>query len=266
MPGNFYVYSKLYLMRLKIWFTLVFVFCGMAKIVAQQTFILKGVISKKQTVERVSQALVTNLHSKDIMMSDEIGWFSIKAAIGDTIMFTKVDFTEQKIVVTGTSDIGVYMQPIINLSEVVIKGQTKKQEIAEVMGQYRSQGTYYNGKPPVSTFLTNPLTGLYELFGKTPKDAKRFAAYSKNEEQYAEVRKRYNAKFVVRVCNTNDSLAKKFIEYYTIDYDDMKEMNDYELVKRVKEAFDYYIKNKDSMDIESITGPSLIKKETKKKD
>ena len=252
-------------MRLKFLFILALILCITAKIMAQQTFILKGVISKKLTVERVAQALVTNLHSKDIMMSDELGWFSIKAAIGDTILFSKVDYSEQKIVVTGTSDIGVSMQPIINLSEVVVKGQTKKQEINDVMGQYRSQGTFYNGKPPVSTFLTSPLTGLYELFGKTPKDAKRFAAYSKTELEYAEVRKRYNAKFIMRVCNTTDSLAKKFMEYYTPSYDDIKAWNDYELVKEVQKSFDFYIKNKDTIDLESINTPSLIKKDTIKK-
>ena len=55
------------------------------------------------------------------------------------------------------------------------------------------------------------------------------------------------------------------MEYYTQSYDDIKAWNDYELVKEVQKSFDFYIKNKDTIDLESINTPSLIKKDTIKK-
>ena len=39
------------------------------------------------------------------------------------------------------------MEPVINLNEVTVKGQTKRQELSEVMSDYRKQGTFYDGKP-----------------------------------------------------------------------------------------------------------------------
>lgn len=205
---------------------------------AQEMFVVKGVISRNVSVERLAQVLITNLRTKEIMMSDDLGWFSIKAAVGDTLLFNKLKYTDQKVVINAKGDIPVYMQPEIQLDQVTIQGQTKKQELKDVMSDYRKQGIYYNGKPPVLSFLTSPLTGLYELFGKGPGQARRFAAFSKGELEFAEVRRRYNLPMVMRVTGADSVKAKGFMEYYTPSFEDLKEWNDYELIKRVKKSFE----------------------------
>lgn len=179
------------------------------------------------------------------MMSDELGGFSIKATLGDTLLITKDDYTSQKRFVINADDLAVYLQPVIQLNQVTIKDQTKKQELNEVMRQYRSQGTFYNGKPPALSFINSPLTGLYELFGKTPNNARRFAAFTKNELEYSEVRRRYTKELVKSVTKQSDDDAQKFMEIYTPSFEDLKEWNDYQLIMYIKKSFDYYQKNKD---------------------
>jgi len=245
------------------YFILIFALFCFTKVSAQQVLTIKGVISKNLSTERVPQALITNLRTRDIMMSDDLGWFSIKAAIGDTLLFKKTGFADQKVAITSANDIPVYMQPVITLAEVRVQGQTTKQELADVMNQYRTQGTFYDGKPPILSFLSSPLTGIYELFGKTPNEAKRFVKYSKEELEYAEVRRRYTITLVKRVTKTSDSTAKKFMEYYTPSYEDLKEWNDYELIKRIEKAYDYYDKNKDEEDLQHINAPLLVTPKTK---
>jgi len=230
----------------------------------QQVFTLKGVVSKKATGDRVPQVLIKNLRSHDIMMSDELGWFSVKAAIGDTLVFSKNDYTEQKIAVTGTGDIPVYMQPMVKLATVTIKGETKKQELQDVLKDYNRKGIYYNGNPPLSSILLNPLNDLHLLFGKDAADLRRFKADSKNELEYDAVRKRYNITLVKRVTNAPDSTAKKFMEYYTPSYEDMKAWNDYDLVAHIKRSYDYYDKYKDKLKLQNINAPLLIKAEEQK--
>jgi len=222
---------------------------------------LKGVVSKKLTAERVSQALITNLRTHDIMMSDELGWFSIKTAVGDSILFRKADYTDQVIVVANTADIPVYMQPVIKLAEVTIQGETKKQEVNDIMKDYGRKGVYYNGKPPLGSMLLNPLNDLHTWFGKDAKDLKRFQAYSKGELEYAEVRKRYTPKLVKRVTNANDNACKKFMEYYTPSYEDIKAWNDYQLIQHIRESYKYYDKNKDNGSLKNVNAPLLIKNE-----
>jgi hypothetical protein len=235
----------------------VFYFCIPIKVSGQETFILRGVISKKLTAERIGQALITNMRTHDIMMSDEVGWFSIKTAVGDTILFRKADYTDQKIVVFNTSDIPVYMQPVIKLDMVTIHGVSKKQEVNDILKDYGSKGVYYNGDPPLASILLNPLNDLYTLFGKDAKDLKRFKTFSKGELEYAEVRKRYTPKLVKQVTNASDSTCKKFMEYYTPAYEDIKKWNDYELIQHIRKSYDYYDKNKDKDTFQHLNAPSL---------
>jgi len=244
-------------MRFKFFILIVFCmgFSFMAE--AQETFVVKGVISRNISVERLAQVLITNLRTKEIIMSDDLGWFSIKAAIGDTLLFNKLKYTDQRVVITVKGDIPVYMQPEIVLDQVTIQGQTKKQELKDVMADYRKQGIYYNGKPPITSFLTSPLTGLYELFGKGPGQARRFAAFSKGELEYAEIRRRYNLPMVMRVTGADSTKAKGFMEYYTPSFEDLKQWNDYELIKQVKKSYEYYDKSPDKKKLEELNRPSL---------
>src|SRR4051812_31314398 len=105
-------------MRCKFFFIIIFCLLFLIQASAQQTFVLKGVISRNISVERLAQVLITNLRTKSIMMSDELGWFSIDAAIGDTLLFNKNNYTDLKIVVKEKGDIPVYMQPVIVLDMV----------------------------------------------------------------------------------------------------------------------------------------------------
>lgn len=124
---------------------------------AQQVLNIRGIVFKKSSSERISQALVTDLKTQTLMMSDELGGFNIKASAGDTLLITKNDYTPQKIVVLNGSDIIVYMQPVIALNQVTIKDQSQKQELKEVMKEYNSEGIYNDGKSlPFWQFVNSP--------------------------------------------------------------------------------------------------------------
>jgi len=212
----------------------------------------KGIIYRKISNDRLSGVLVTNLNNKILVMSDERGDFNIKAVVGDTLQFTKTDYTPQKMMVTGYGLI-IYMQPEIKLGEVAVRGQTKRQELNEVMGQYRSRGTFYNGKPPALSFLTNPITGVYELFGKNPGRAKRFANFAKRELEAGEVDRRYNRPLVMRTLSITDTVAaQKFMDYYRPAFEDLKVWGDYELIKHIKTNYEYYRKNGDKADMQKL--------------
>jgi hypothetical protein len=214
---------------------------------AQQALTIKGIIFKKSTPDRISQAIVTDLKTQTLMMSDELGGFSIKASIGDTLQITKTGYTPQKIAVTSNNDQVVYLQPVIELNQVTIKSQSKQQELNEVMKEYRSQGIYNNGKSlPVWQFINSPITAFYNLFGKAPAQARRFAEYAKNEQEASVVDRRYTKELVKSVTKmSSDDEVEKFMVAYRPSYDKMKEWNDYQLIEYIKKSFNYYLKIKD---------------------
>jgi len=214
---------------------------------AQQLLTVKGIIFKKSTPDRISQAVVTDLRTQALMMSDELGGFSIKASIGDTLEISKSGYTPQKIAIVNSNDLVIYLQPVIQLNQVTIKGQTKQQELNEVMEEYRSQGIFNNGKSlPVWQFINSPITAFYNLFGKAPAQARRFAEYAKNEQEASAVDKRYTKELVKSVTKmSSDDEVDKFMIAYRPSYEDVKEWNDYQLIQYIKKEFAYYQKTKD---------------------
>ncbi|RFZ91969.1 hypothetical protein D0C36_11005 [Mucilaginibacter conchicola] len=217
---------------------------GLCTIANAQNGTIKGAIFKRISSERLSGVAVTNTKTSVFVMSDALGNFSISAAAGDTLEFNKSGFTPQKQAVSAYGGMVVYMQPEVQLGEVRVVGQTKKQEMNEIMNDYRKQGTFYNGKPPVLSMLTNPLTGIYELFGKTPGRAKRFAEYQKKELQASEVDKRYNKPFIMRITGETDTAkVQQFMNFYRPTYDDLKTWADYDLIQHTKTQWEYFQKN-----------------------
>jgi hypothetical protein len=233
------------LLRFKIIFVLTG-FLGLCNITfAQQSIKLKGVIFRKSSTERVSQVLINDLDNKNIMMSDDLGMFSINTAIGDTLLISKKGYTPVTITVQSKDDLSLYLQPVVELNQVTIKGETKKQELNDVMKQYRSQGIFYDGKSlPVFAFLNSPLTGFYNLFGKKPREARHFAAYAKTELENNEIDKRYTKSLVQSVTKLPDDEVVKFMQVYTPSYQDITQWNDYQLISYIKKNFAFYQKHK----------------------
>jgi hypothetical protein len=218
---------------------------------AQQVLNIKGILFKKSSADRISQALITDMKSQVVMMSDELGGFTIKASAGDTLLITKNSYTPQKIVVTNANDIVLYMQPVIQLGEVTIKGQTTRQELNGVVNTYRAKGLYFDGKPPIWAFINpfggSPITAFYELFSKDAANERRFIKFSKNEMEAVEVDRRYTKDLVMSITKMPDDEAQKFMITFRPSYEDMKEWNDYQLIEYIKKNYAYYQMNKDKL-------------------
>ena len=245
-------------MRVKCLFLFAAIFLLVQIASAQQVLTIHGVTSKKQSTDRVAQVLIHNLHSGDVMMSDELGWFTVKAQAGDTLLFTKDEYTDQKVVILNGSDLPVYMQPVIHLNTVTVQGQSTKQELNDVMAGYKKDGVFNNGKSlPALAFITSPLTGIYNLIGSDAKNARHFAAYSKAELEYAAINRRYNVAFIKRVTAASDTEAKKFMTYYMPTYEDIKAWNDYDLAREVRKQYKYYEANKGRIKMEDLKMPPL---------
>jgi hypothetical protein len=214
---------------------------------SQQEMNINGILYRKNTADRIAQATVSDMQNQVIMMSDELGGFTIKTAKGDTLLFKRTGYMPLKQVVTGPADIAVYMQPIIQLQEVVIKGESPKKELNDIKDVYRSKGIYFDGKPPWIAFIVSPLTAFYELFSADGKHARHFAQFSKNEMEAIEVDRRYTREFVKRVTGLTDTDVVKFMQQYRPSYEDMMAWNDYDLISHIKQYLVYFNKHKDGI-------------------
>jgi hypothetical protein len=231
---------------------IIFMLCLPLFTKAQQEFEIKGIIFKRETADRVAQATITDMQNQVVMMSDELGGFTIKTAKGDTLLFKRAGYMPLKQVVTGPADIAVYMQPIIQLQEVVIKGESPKKEIDDIKAVYRSKGLYFDGKPPWYEFIASPLTAFYELFSADAKHERHFIKFSKMEMEAIAVSNRYNKPLVKRVTNLSDTDVEKFMQQYSPSYEDIQQWNDYDLISHIKKYLVYFNKHKDGIPIQKL--------------
>jgi hypothetical protein len=218
---------------------------------AQLASVIKGVILKERTTTRAAGVRVTNLRNNAMVQSDNLGFFSILAGVGDTLLFSNTGYTDQKIAITSTQDLIVRLMTDTELGPVVIRGTSKKQDLQETMDGYRSKGIYYNGKPSALSAIASPITGLYELFGKGPGQARRFNNFVQRESKEIEIDKRYNKTLVKRITELPDEDVDKFMIAYRPAYEDLKKWTDYDLIVFIKKSMVSYKAIKD--------GPALQK-------
>jgi len=228
-------------------------FCFAANAVLAQNFTAKGIVFRKSSTSRVSQALINDLNTKTVMLSDDLGMFTINTWIGDTLLITKKDYTPYRIVVVDKNDLSISLQPVVELDQVTVKGETKKQELNDVMKGYKKDGIFNDGKSlPFWQAFNSPITEFYNLFGKGPANARRFAAYSKNELQATTVDKRYTKELVKTTTKLPDDEVDKFMNYYRPSYQDMVQWDDYQLIAAIKKNLAAYKRSKNHQPLQQL--------------
>ncbi|MEJ5994028.1 hypothetical protein WG904_06285 [Pedobacter sp. Du54] len=217
--------------------SLIFAPCSL---IFAQDFKLNGVVFEKETKQRVALVEITNKRNKYSVGSNDIGIFLINASIGDTLLIIKRGFNDQQVVVRSTNDLIIYLNRGISLNTVEIKGESKKQTLDAIKRDFKNKGSFYAGKPPFLSFLFTPLTALYELVGRTPKNARRFSRYYATEMQQTHIDGFFNKSII----SANTGLAGKALDNFMInyrpEYEQSKNWNTYDGLKWIRESFKKY--------------------------
>lgn len=208
---------------------------------AQQEFTLTGAIFEKGTKIRIALAEITNKRNKYSVGSNDMGLFEIKVAVGDTLVIYKRNFNSFTLVVPLTKNVVVSLMRSENmLDQVEVFGKTKKQEMDDIKKDFRNKGSFYAGKPPALSFLANPLTGLYELFGKTPGNARRFNRYYNTELQQSHVDAFFNKSLINARTGLEGKQLEDFMFNYRPDYEKSKNWTSYDANKWIKDSYKKY--------------------------
>ncbi|RZJ88679.1 MAG: hypothetical protein EOO20_13020 [Chryseobacterium sp.] len=204
-----------------------------------QEILVKGAVLESGTRNRIALAEITNKRNHYVVGSNDLGLFEIKAAVGDTLVFVKRDFSDREVVVGSTSSITVQLTRT-TLDQVDIMGQNKKQEMNAIRRDFRNQGSFYAGKPPLLSYIFTPLTALYELFGKTPKNARRFNKYVGTELQQGEIDALFNESKIKKETNLQGADLEDFMLNYRPEYQQAQKWTDYDAVKYIRDSYKKY--------------------------
>ncbi|RZJ74835.1 MAG: hypothetical protein EOO47_20570 [Flavobacterium sp.] len=208
---------------------------------AQQEFMQSGVVFENGSKIRIALAEVSNLRNGYSVGTNDMGLFSIKSAIGDTLVIIKRGFNDIKVVVSSTKDIILQLnRGGTMLSEVVINGQGKKQALDAIKRDFRNKGSFYGGKPPLLSYVLSPLTAVYELLGRTPKNARRFNRMYVSELQDSHVDQLFNKVTINKETGLTGKELEDFMVNYRPDYEKAKNWTYYDSTKWIKDSFKNY--------------------------
>ncbi len=203
---------------------------------AQRADTLKGGVFENATSKRIGGASILNKKTGQIQLTDDRGLFSIKAQIGDTLSIYKDGYGVNILPVRSLEDIIINLTPVIALDEVTVVGRSKRQEMQDIMDDYRKQGTFYNGKPPALSYIFTPITALYELFGRTPRNARNFQKYMNNEVQQQVVDQKFNKEVVAKHTGLSGEDLTNFMAWYRPSFDQAQYWNEYDVVNYLQKS------------------------------
>ncbi len=204
---------------------------------AQAVKVQQGLLLKYGTNIRLGNVQVLNKRGQFKARSNTAGVFHIPVVIGDTLTFTGDNFQQAEFVVTDLADKIVYMQPVIQLGEVVVKEYSLKSDIREVQRGYREKSVFYTGTPHYYYLFLKPMTFIYENFKSEVIDARRFNRYARRELASYKVSERFNDEAIKKVVPIKDRELEDFeLAYFPTLVQIQIHGNDYELINYIKGA------------------------------
>lgn len=208
---------------------------------AQGEFQLNGVVMESGSSIRIALAEITNKRSGFTVGSNDLGLFQIKAIVGDTLVIIKRNYADRQIIVLSNKDMIAYLNLSgTTLDQVDIRGQSKKAELNAIKKDFRDKGSFYAGKPPLLSYIFTPLTALYELFGSTPKKARRFGKYYNTEMQQTEIDGFFNESLIKKNTGMEGKELENFMLNYRPEYGKSKNWTEYDAVKYIRDSYKQY--------------------------
>lgn len=205
-----------------------------------QEFMLNGVLFENGAKIRIALAEITNGRNHYSVGSNDMGLFQIRCVIGDTLTISKRGFNDRVIAIASTKDIILNLNRGTTLDQVTITGQSKKQTLDAIKQDFRDKGSFYAGKPKPLAFIFTPLTALYELFGRTPKNARRFNNLYVTEMQQNVVDQFFNKTTINRNTGLEGKELENFMVQYRPEYQQAKNWNVYDGTKWIVDSYKNY--------------------------
>jgi len=194
-------------------------------------------VLKAGTAIRLGNIKIVNKRSRLTTISNTIGVFNIAALAGDTLHFESDSYLSADWVVTDLTDKIIYLQPVIQLAEVVIKENSLITEIMEAQKGYRRKSVFYTGTPHYYYLVLKPMTFIYENFKSEVKNARRFNKMANLELASSEVAMRFNNAAIKQVVPIKDEEVDDFRTDYAPTPRQLQAMNDYDLINYIRDSY-----------------------------
>ncbi|WP_462264316.1 hypothetical protein [Mucilaginibacter sp.] len=235
-------------MRQKLLGAFVLLCLSVVKQAQGQVYVVRqGAVIQSGTNTRIESAAIHNKGSRGTVHTNTFGLFSILAAQGDTLEFSKIGYAYLEAVVTEALTGIYYLKPYSSkeLKEIVITGSSVKNELLIAQQAYRSKSVFYTGRPHYYYLFLKPITFIYENFKGEVKQARRFKKVAKEETDAYEVGLKFNSSIIKKYTAIRDDELDNFQLAYQPTKMQVKKWTDYDMIAYIRQSFNNFRQQKD---------------------
>ncbi|HWK99607.1 MAG TPA: carboxypeptidase-like regulatory domain-containing protein [Parapedobacter sp.] len=207
-------------------------------VAAQESGTIRGIVVEAGTSKRLGSATISNINTGRSTASNSLGTFEIEATVGDSLEVILMGYETVRTEINTLSDILIDMRSAsILLEQVDVTRTSKEAELREAMRGYRKQGVYFDGKPPALAYVFNPITSLYELLGRTPRNARRFHNYMERELAETDVDRKFSRTRIQELTGLDGDDLTNFIFWYRPSYEKIQYWGEYDITDYIMQSF-----------------------------
>ncbi len=207
-------------------------------LLAQEAGNIRGIVVEAGTSKRLGSVTIANKRTGESTASGSLGTFEIGVSVGDTLTANSMGYQPASTVVTTLSDILIDMRPgTIMLEQVDVNRMSKEAELRDAMRGYRKQGVYFDGKPPALAYVFNPITSLYELLGRTPRNARRFGNYMERELAETDVDRKFSKSKIRELTGMDGDDLTNFMIWYRPSFEESQYWGEYDITAYIVQSF-----------------------------
>lgn len=246
---------------MKKFLTPIFLFLGLYAFGQDSTMVSGHVLNAANDLPIVN-AHVINLNQVEGAVTDEDGYFKIKAEVNDTLYFSYLGFNSIRVRVTNDwlkyGDVKVKMTERAYTLDAVVVKPVQLTGYLEIDAKnipiydnhrYRisglSQGYEGGGKGPgavskVLSTIFNPADALYNIFGKKPRNMRKLREMKKDDEIRALLQKKYNRETLMALLQVSRVDIDEILRRCDYSKAFIQSANDLQILDAISSCYEEY--------------------------
>ncbi len=211
---------------------------------------ITGIVFDKNSKDRVASVNVRNLTTGQSVYNNLKGEFKIPAREGDKLVFTRLEFRPDTLMILTNAAVAVYLTPLaIQLKQVTIRDTLLSPE--KRLAATKSDYSKIYGSLAYNDFVTSPSNGgaglsidaLFNSLSKSGRNAEHLRGIIENDYQQDVIDYRFNRTVVSNITGLKDEKLTEFMLRYRPGYYMTRTATDYEFIASIKANYKRFIRH-----------------------
>jgi len=230
------------------WLLLILLFPAFECLAQQKP--IEGIVFDKDSKERVASVSVRDITNRLAVYDNLKGVFSIKADVGDQLVFTRDGYYPDTIKVQNREGLAIYLSPqAIRLKLVTIHDSlsTPEQRLEATKSDYTkiygplAYDDALSVAPGIGAGLS--IDALWNSISREGRNASRLRDIIEHDYEQDVIDHRFNRSFVGRITGLKDERLSAFMIRYRPGFYTTKTMTDYEFIIMIRNNLRRFLRN-----------------------